>query len=99
MLLITGCVQVGTGKVYDTVHTVEYNSVWNIWRVYVTNDHGTGGEYASNSKGSYCIANPALVPMLEEFARTKEMVKMTISNYLWVWGCDYDSLITEVEKA
>lgn len=111
LLTMCGCInmhQAGTvGYAYDTIHTIERKVNYDIWGqpiawawvVYLTNDHGTGGDSSSNYKGSYCIdeSKEGLLDKLHEYAESGERVKLTFRNEYISWGCDYDSRIIAVE--
>jgi len=110
VLLTSGCTSstqifggTGGGNVYGRIMAVEHYTEFfcDNWLVYFENDVGTGGEYGSQNKGSYCIKNndKDIIERLEYFAGKGVRVKATYETaYMSLCGCDYSAWVYEVEE-
>lgn len=96
-----GFVNTGTGSFYGKVQAVEQHTenFCNNTLVYFEFDTGTGGQYGSQNKGSYCIENnsPVLISKLNELGKSGARSQFFYRNVLFnLCECDYDSFITGV---
>lgn len=80
LLLLSGCIQTGSGRVSDTVANVERQGlIWKTNDLYLTNDHDA----------LYCIREPALFQQAQALAENRSKVRVEYDTFLfaWPWEC------------
>jgi hypothetical protein len=89
VLILSGCIETGRGTTTDTVHSIEHSGLLcPTWKVWLTNDHPTGGDTGSDA--IYSIApeyRNTVLPILQQAKTENKKVTLNYRTEVWAWGC------------
>ena len=86
LILLSGCIEYGTGKSYGYVTTQEDGILWDkAW---------FRADLASSNTDCYVVGEDTLLKeQLNKFAEEKQRAVITFNKHLWTWGCSNDEII------
>jgi hypothetical protein len=92
VLMLSGCIQTGTGTTTDTVHSIEYSGlICPTWKVWLANDHPFAGTETSGGSDAIYSIDPQyreqVLPIIQQAKADNKKITVNYRTELLTWGC------------